>query len=473
MAIVRAHVDGALWLEGAYLSTKSYERIVQGLSFTNPRHRMLTAWKRDTSGIPEMIQAAVELPDGLRVPRGAIGIVRKLLQKDGHELKIVGDARSAGDSIEIPKAEALLSKLRSYQLACVDAIEQKTQGLVVLSCGAGKSFAGLGAVARLRRSTLILVHTTDLLNQWIESLRKELGVEAGKVAAGKADWKPVTVALEDSLISQTDGLLVPDEWKRFGLLIHDEVHHSPSATHQKLLPLIPAKYRLGLTATPDREDGCEPLMHWSFGPILLEKTADELIREGWLMRPDLELVESRFRFESNASMFRKSQALMKALVADEERNRLIAGIAVRDALAGETVAVLSNHREHCRLLGRLCWELGFEAEVLIADATKAGRERRARILSDLQSGKRKLVIATSLLDEGVSIDRLSRIVLALPAKAKGPTEQRLGRLMRLFQDKKPKLYDVIDRQVDTLVRRWEGRRRAYVKIGLVRAGGRA
>jgi superfamily II DNA or RNA helicase len=137
----------------------------------------------------------------------------------------------------------------------------------VLPTGSGKTKTALGAIARLRTPTLILVGARDLADQWRGQVRETLGVEPGLVAGGSKTVKPVTIGMVQSLARmpvEERGAL----FKQFGFLIIDEVHHAPSVLYRDIVNHCPAKYRLGLTATPDREDGLSPLLELFVGQVL-------------------------------------------------------------------------------------------------------------------------------------------------------------------------------------------------------------
>ena len=131
--------------------------------------------------------------------------------------------------------------------------------------------------------------------------------------------------------------------------------------------------------------------------------------------------------------------------------------------AGETVLLLSNRKDHCRKLGKLLTAMGVDARVVVGTTVKS---QRKGALDDLRAGLASVVIATSLADEGLNVERLSRIVLAFPERARGKTVQRVGRLTRQWEGKDPVLFDVVDKQVEMLARRAGERRRAYRSIGI-------
>lgn len=463
MREIAALVSGEIRLQG--LPEKTAERLRQAFSFPNPKHVMLTSFGRFAGNEPATIEGFFEEPNGdFCVPRGAVEVVRAALSADGLR-PVWNDGRAMGNPLfeeEKPKVS-----LRSYQETAVQEIVTRRQGTVVIGCGGGKTRLGIASIAEINRTTLILVHTADLLAQWVEGIRDLLGLEAGVVAEGKADWKPVTVAIIDTLTMRIDQ--EREAIQSFGFCIVDEAHHAPSATYQDIFPCIPAAYRLGLTATPEREDKMTKLMDWSFGPRLLEMRASDLIRDGYLMRPALEIVGTAFDFNVNSvPMNMRNAALTDAVVNDEARNELICSIAAREVHAGETVVILSNHRAHCKLLADILRQKGTDPHVVVAEgASKAAKARRHNAIQGMRDGNVRLILATSLFDEGINIDRLSRLILALPQKAKGSTEQKIGRLMRLFEGKKPKVYDLVDDRVSTLVRRWHERKRVYQNLGML------
>jgi superfamily II DNA or RNA helicase len=139
--------------------------------------------------------------------------------------------------------------LRDYQSVAVEKLARVTQGTVVIPCGGGKTRVGMGAIAKLRTPTLILVHTLDLAEQWLGELKDKLGLDAGLIGDGEERSAPVTVAVIQALVrwepAKLDAFL-----GGFGLLILDEAHHVAASTFHSVVDRCPARYRLGLTPTP-------------------------------------------------------------------------------------------------------------------------------------------------------------------------------------------------------------------------------
>lgn len=456
MKRVRAEVSSEIVLRD--LSIRSIERLRFALSYPNPEYVRAHRLGFNTHGIPLRYECMTEWPDGsISVPRGAADVVRGALAEDDLGIEYE-DRRSLGDAIgPLPNPST-----RSYQASGILRLSSKTQGLVVLPCGGGKTKLGVGAVAAIGRTTIVLVHTGDLLKQWVEEVRASLGIEPGIVDDEHKDIDAqVVVASVFSLAPMLEANLALGA--RFGLVIADEAHHIPAATFQRVLRHLPARYRLGLSATPDREDGHGKMVDWSFGPRLLVKTVKELVEGGFLMMPRLIEVPTAFEHEMNPSDKRRLTKLHRAIAADDERNRLIADLAMWEVQAGETVLLLANRKDLCRKLGKLLAAMGVEAHVV---TSQTGKKKRHGALDDMRAGRAPIIIATSLADEGLNVERLSRIILAFPERARGKTVQRVGRLTRKWEGKDPVIFDVVDPNVETLVRRAGERRRAYRSIGM-------
>ncbi len=460
---IAARIDGEIVLRD--LPVPALERLRAKLQLPNPKYVRLKRFVGFTGSEPAKFECLIEMPDGsAHVPRGTTALLKTQLERYDLRPRMTEDARTRGTtSIAIACAGALPRlQLRDYQLEGIQKLIAAGQGLIVLPCGCGKTKLGVGAVFILGVTALVLVHTGDLADQWIEELAKH-GVRAGFLGAGSDERdRDVVVAIIDSLLPLLEG--DPAWGRRFGFVIVDEAHHAPAVTFQRVLRLLPAYYRLGLTATPDREDGLSNLVDWSFGETLLERTTREMIKLGFLMPARIEIVSTGFAFAYDGPEKKRLAELEKAIAASEPRNALIVATIAREAALGETCLVLVRTREHAHVLAEMIAARGIEARALTG---KTAKKKRKATLTDLRSGDLPVMIATSLADEGLDLPRLSVIVLGSPQRAKGATLQRLGRLLRVWEGKRPVLYDFVDDEVDTLASRAASRRRVYLDCGLI------
>ncbi|MBC7174417.1 MAG: DEAD/DEAH box helicase, partial [Polyangiaceae bacterium] len=349
--------------------------------------------------------------------------------------------------------------LRDYQQTAVEKLAKVTQGTVVIPCGGGKTRVGMGAIAKLRTPTLVLVHTIDLAEQWLGELKDKLGVDAGLIGDGEERPAPVTVAVIQSLVrwepAKLDAFLAG-----FGLLILDEAHHVAASTFHSVVDRCPARYRLGLTATPEREDGLTALLELFLGAPLVTVTHDELAAAGVLTVPEIHSIETDFTYLYTGA---EDYAPMLAAVAgDEARNALIIKTVVEEARAGHVCLVLSGRIDHCHTLAEAIGATGISAAVLTGEVKRAVRKE---LLDEARAGRLSVIVATSLADEGLDLPRLSRVFLAYPGRARGRTVQRLGRLMRPHAEKQDAaLFDFVDRKVPLLRRHHLERRKLYAEV---------
>lgn len=472
--LVPTTVHGEIVLHG--LPAKTLERLRLKLSLPNPAFARLQRFNGGFTGtVPERLDTAVEMPDGsLHCPRGAIDLVKEELAKDGLVVSVARDERRGGEPIAVRPAEYLPP--RDYQQEGVHKIRTRLQGLIVLPCGCGKTKLGGYATLDLRVTTLVLVPTTDLADQWLADF-KAFGLDAGMVGNGRDERdRAVVVGIVDSVIAALEGPEGAVWGARFGFVLVDECHHVPAATFQRALRLLPAKRRIGLTATPYREDGLTRLLQWSFGDVLLERTTKEMIKLGYLMPASIEILPTGWTWDRNvewrhAGLNDDTKAAGKLLTALEEdvstdlmRNMLIADRVAEEAKKGETCLVLCRTRAHTKELAEMITMRGVAARALTG---KVSKKKRAETIGQLRGGTLPVACATSLADEGLDLPRLSVIGLASPQRARGTTMQRLGRLLRLWEGKKPKLLDWVDEDVDVLASRATSRRRVYHETGLM------
>jgi superfamily II DNA or RNA helicase len=246
----------------------------------------------------------------------------------------------------------------------------------------------------------------------------------------------------------------------FGLLILDEAHHVAASTFHGIVGRCPARYRLGLTATPERDDGLTPLLELFLGKPLVQVDHDYLIKAGALALPEIRLVETGFDYPYLST--RDYAPMMTSLSTDGARNSLIIDTVVAEARQGHSCLVLSGRVAHCKALAAGIRKRGISAASLTGQVAKALRKL---LLDRARSGDLQVLTATSLADEGLDLPRLSRVFLVYPGRARGRTVQRLGRLMRPHPGKQDAvLVDFVDRRVPILRRQHLERRRLYAEL---------
>jgi len=162
-------------------------------------------------------------------------------------------------------------QLRGYQRKAVDQLLSKPFGVLEAATGSGKTVMAAAVISARRQPTLILVHSKELMYQWRDRLREFLGIEVGLVGDGMCDIQPITVAIVNTARKKLDILS-----NRFGHVVVDECHRCPSTMFTEVLKAMPCRFQLGLSATPYRRDGLDPLIGWFVGIHRVKIPSDKL-----------------------------------------------------------------------------------------------------------------------------------------------------------------------------------------------------
>jgi superfamily II DNA or RNA helicase len=337
------------------------------------------------------------------------------------------------------------------QKDAVDAMLRYEQGIILRPPGTGKSNIALAFAARARTRTLVIVHTKDILNQWLDYIRDSMPeVEPGVIASGSKTVGHITIGTIQTLHRQLGNR--PDEWwAQWGAVVVDEGHHSAADTYEKVLNNLPAHYRFGFTATDKRADGLHPYLPILIGPVIHKQKFTSPIE--LKVKP----VYTDFRYPYRGRW--DWHDLLNALVTDERRNGLIADIIDRETAGGNSILVLSRRIEHLR---RIADHLQYPAEVLTGEHSVADRRR---VLRDFKEGRIKCLLATQLADEALDVPRCNRVMLTYPGKHEGRIVQQIGRTLRQHPGKEnARIFDIVDRRIGVLNFQWKQRKQTYHKL---------
>jgi superfamily II DNA or RNA helicase len=360
--------------------------------------------------------------------------------------------------------------LYGYQQNAVDAVLRAKNGILVAPCGSGKTQMGLEAVARIGGKTLWLTHTTDLLTQSMNRAKQCFGLPAseyGTITAGKVNVGNTLTFATVQTASNIDLSQYRDEWD---CIIVDEAHRAVGTPTQmmmfyKVLSALSARYKIGLTATPYRADGLERCMFALLGDVIHKVPQSavagntvpvrvKFVNTGYT--PDIDDITDGDGTLNYAK-------LIGDITKNKDRNAVIVGEIQRAAQNG-AVLVLSDRLQHLDVMEKqLCAVFPYCAARLGIASTKAEKERRARILTDLNNGLLNVVFATyKLAKEGLDVPNLRAVVLACPVKDKTTVIQSAGRVARKACGKE--CGTVVDFSDDFgMLRGYEKKRRGYYK----------
>ena len=164
---------------------------------------------------------------------------------------------------------------RPYQTESIEAWRaNKRNGVIVLPTGAGKTHAATMAIEMCGRQTLVVVPTLDLMNQWYDLLLSTFNAEIGLIGGGFYEIGAITVTTYASAFRHQERL-----GNQFGLVIFDECHHLPSEGYKYAAEFAIAPFRLGLSATPDRDEIADALLEEIVGKFVYRLEAQDIAGE--------------------------------------------------------------------------------------------------------------------------------------------------------------------------------------------------
>ena len=362
--------------------------------------------------------------------------------------------------------------LYGYQKNAVEAVLRAKNGILVAPCGSGKTQMGLEAVARIGGKTLWLTHTTDLLTQSMNRAKQCFGLPAseyGTITAGKVNVGNTLTFATVQTASNIDLSQYRDEWD---CIVVDECHKCVGSPTQmmmfyRVLSALSARYKIGLTATPYRADGLERCMFALLGDVIHEVPQSavagntvpvrvKFVNTGYT--PDIDDITDGDGTLNYAK-------LISDITENVKRNEVIIQ-QIFEASRNGAVLVLSdriNQLEDLETEITMYSPYNIKCARLGIASTKAEKERRARILTDLNNGALNVVFATyKLAKEGLDVPNLRTVVFATPQKDKTTVIQSAGRVARKADGKE--YGTVIDFSDDFgLLYGYEKKRRGYYK----------
>jgi len=352
--------------------------------------------------------------------------------------------------------------LRPDQEEAVAAMLRHDTGILCAPTAFGKTITAAALIAKRGVNTLVLVHRTELLKQWQERLQAFLGVEKGVIGTiGGGKSKPtgrIDIAVMQSVSRQGETSEIVEN---YGQVIADECHHLSAFSFEAILKRTRAKYVLGLTATPFRRDGRQPIIFMQCGPI--RHTALKPTGAPQSLEVVPRLLTARMTLASDAAI----QDVFRHVANDIDRTETIADEIARAFEQGHKVLALTERTEHLDAIGAA---LASRVPTLFTLHGRMSKKQRAALvdrLDDLPPDAPRVLLSTGkLVGEGFDHPPLDTLVLAMPISWKGTLQQYAGRLHREHANKTHvRIIDFVDAGHPALMRMWDRRRRGYQVMG--------
>ncbi len=371
---------------------------------------------------------------------------------------------------DLPPCPRLSSdfRLRSYQMEALKAwTKSNRRGVLVLPTGAGKTIIALKAIQLLNVQTLVVVPTLDLMEQWRSLLTESFKVEVGIYGGGDEILKALTVSTYDSAYIRGEQL-----GNRFKFIVFDEVHHLPAPSYSQIAEMYIAPYRMGLTATPEREDGRHEELPRLVGGIVYTVGVDVLSGRHLSLYDHEKMFvhltpEEQGIYDEHFEIFSdylRSRGLTIRTAEDFQRFIMRTGrdAEAREALLARSRAVKTalNSEAKIDLLGELLQKYERDRIIIFtlhnqlvyrisrrflipAITFQTSKDERKEILDRFKAGDYRVIVTSQVLDEGIDVPDASIGFIISGTGSSREYIQRLGRLLRKVEGKRAKLIEIV------------------------------
>lgn len=460
-AMIKTVLADLLYIEKEGLPPALQNRLIRLAAFQNPDFYKFQTMRLPTYDKPRVISCSEDFPKHIGLPRGCLTDAAELFSSLNIDLAIQ-DERTTGKPLEV----SFKGRLRDLQIPAVKALRSHDTGILSAATAFGKTVVAAKLIAVRKRSTLILVHRRQLLDQWRERLASFLDIpekDIGQIGGGsKKPTKRLDIGIVQSFYRKGE---VNDIIAEYGQIIVDECHHLSAFSFEQIMKKAKAKYILGLTATPVRKDGHHPIILMQCGPIRFRVEA----RSAAEARPFDHVMIPRFTDAkiTTSGGTPSIQEIYRELAANESRNLMIVADVLQSLKDGRSPLVLTERTDHLERLAELLEGKAKNIVILRGGMGKKQRTEVAKTLDDIGDNKERVLIATGrYIGEGFDDAQLDTLLLALPISWRGTLQQYAGRLHRNFDGKKEvRIYDYIDTEIPILMRMYNRRIQGYKAIG--------
>ena len=329
---------------------------------------------------------------------------------------------------------------RDYQLPivkhCYKTLKKIGGGILTIGCGKGKTYMSIKLASMLKQKTLVIVHTGVLMDQWIENIlafipEAKVGTIKGKVF--DIEDKDFVVAMLQTVCNPRRNYTWKT-FKDFGTTIIDENHHISAPSFSKCLPIISSKYKIGLSATPERNDKLEKIFYWYLGPSMWydrssNKSLIPLIK---IVNFNDSTYEDKVNWRGSPDLHKMTEQILE----NEKRNAFIVHQTMNLVSMGRQLLVLSSRRGHLKNLKEL---FDIHCEGKFTTGFYVGGMKKKEL--EVSSLCNVLFGTYQLVSEGFDLPTLNTLIMCSPKKE---VEQIVGRILRAKTTHEPFVIDIID-----------------------------
>ena len=472
---VRIVLADKVYVDKTGIKPRLQNKIRRLAAYNNPEYFKNQAMGISTFGIPRIVYSGEDTEQFISIPRGCFNKLCENLNVASIKYS-VDDKRNNGKEINV----AFKGDLYPEQYDAVRSLSGNDIGVLAAATGFGKTIVGSYLISERKVNTLILVHTSEIMQNWITDLERFLIVDedfpkyttkTGRVKTRKnligrltGSHNSMTGIIDVAMVSSLgSGDLIKPFVKEYGMVIMDECHHGAADSIEAVLSEVNAKYVYGLTATVKREDGKDKTVLMQFGPVRFRFTAKDKIR----LQGMEHILEPRFTPIVSAKEKLTSNEAYEIVVNSELRNSMIASDIEVCIQQGHTPLVLSKRKAQLDVLFEKVKDKADHVLVLTGGKTQSERKELREQLSSVPENESLILLATGqYIGEGFNCSRLDTLFLAMPIAWDGNVEQYTGRLNRSYDGKsRVTVIDYVDHHIDIFANMYSKRLRTYKRIG--------
>ncbi len=436
--------------EGTYLGAKGYTIYKESLTI---EEQIL---------IREELTVKANVPKNLGIKSEAFPIYRESKNKFYIPRYYGIDEYGYPNEVKIGMGEEINIKfngeLREFQKPVVqkymESIDEKTGcggGLIDVYCGFGKTILTLNIISKVKRKTLIIVHKSFLLNQWIERINEFLP----DARIGQIQGQIIDIDNKDIVIGMLQSLSMKkyphNMFESFGLTVIDECHHISSEVFSRSLLSIVTRKMLGLSATMQRKDGLTKVFKMFIGDIIFkgERKKDDtvLVKGIEYITNDEEFNEIKRDWKGQVAY----SSMISKLCSYNHRSEFIITVITNELKKNskQQIMVLGQNKD---ILVYLYKAIEYRNIASVGYYVGGMKEADLKI-----SESKTIVIATyAMAAEGLDIKTLSTLILVTP---RTDITQAVGRILRIKHEQ-PLVIDIIDKH-EVFKKQWLKRKKFY------------
>lgn len=355
-------------------------------------------------------------------PTGLAGDLLKGLREAGEKV-IVEDYREKPRLGKVIKIDQEFED-RDYQVEAIEKALYSSRGVFNIATNGGKTYIASKIISQTNVNTLFLVHRRELFEQTVAELEGILGITVGQLGNGKNIPGKITVAMIPTItrnIKKHKKLL-----NRTQMIFADECHHMGSQSWYKVFENCNAYYRFGLSGTPvGRSDNGEMFLRAATGKILMTVTNKQLIEQDVSAKPLIFMQRCQVKPTTRKSTWQEMYNAQ--IVNNRDRNTKVCDWFEKYLSRGKQVLLLVERTKHGNNIKNMMAKRGISVPFTHGGSSV---EHRHDCLEGFKEGRIQGLVASSILDEGISVDGIEVVIFAGSKKSAISYMQRIGRGLR-------------------------------------------